>query len=179
MPAKFPLKKELYKLVRERAGLVDDILHNAVDHPLLPKMTGVDEKMQWAEFMFHSFNLKLSLGYGDELAQCFHKCLNWATERIVQVSSPAAELVLNNDIMGSHRAGAVTASGSGNMVEEVENSEAEAHGLVGDDTMEVDEDEDEDEEDEEEEPEAVEDDKKLWPVASPPSVSALVPTLPG
>lgn len=96
----------------------------------------------------------------------------------MQVSSPAAELVLNNDIMVSHRAGAVAASGSGDMVEEVETSEAEVHGLVEDTSMDVDEGE-EDEEEKEEEPEAVEDDDKLWPVASHPSVSALVPTLPG
>ena len=135
-------------------------------------MTGVDEEQRWAEFFFHSFNLRLSLGYNDELARCFHACLNWAAEPIGQVSSSAAELVLNNDIMGSPRAGAVAASEYGDIVEEVEASEAEVPELVGDDSMEVDEDTEGEKEEEEEEEEVEEDDDRLWPVSSHPLVNA-------
>jgi hypothetical protein len=166
-----------------RAKQLDGMFHKAVDHPLLPKMTGLDEEMKSAEFVFHSFNLKLSLGYGDELAQCFHACLNWATEPIGQVSSPAAELILNNDIMGPHRAGAVAASGSGDVVEEVEASETEVPELVEDGSMDVDEDieggeEEVDEDEEEEEAEQEEDDDRLWPVSSHPLVNSFVQVAP-
>jgi hypothetical protein len=167
-----------------RAKQLDGTFHNAVAHPLLPKMTGLDEEVQWAEFMFHSFNLRLSLGYDDKLARCFHSCLNWATEPIGQVSSPAAELILNNDIMGPHRAGAVAASGSGDVVEEVEASETEVPELVEDGPMDVDEDieggevEVDEEEEEEDEEEEEEDDDRLWPVSSHPLVSSFVRVAP-
>jgi hypothetical protein len=134
-------------------------------------MTGLDEEVQCAEYLFHSFILELPLGYNNELVRSFGTCLRWAAEPVGQVMSPAAALILNNDIMGPH--GAVAASGSGDMVEEVEASETEVHGLVEDDSMEVDEDEDEEEE---EETEPVEDDDKLWPVDSRPSVSVLCPS---
>jgi hypothetical protein len=152
-----------------RAKQLDGIFQNAVDRPSMPKMTGVDEEQRWAEFFFHSFNLRLSLGYDDELSRCFHACLNWAAEPIGRVSSPAAGLILNNDIMGNHGAGAVAASGSGDMVKHVEAREADSMDMDEGDE----EGDEEEEEEEEEEPEPVEDDNKLWPVPSPPSVSVL------
>jgi hypothetical protein len=159
------------------------ILHNAIDHPLLPTMTGLDEEVQWAEYLFHSFILELPLGYNDELVKSFGTCLRWAAEPAGQGMSPATGPILNNHIRSMHRAGAVAASGSGDMVEEVEASEAEVPELVEDASMEVDEDTDEDEdeddedEDENEEEEYVEEEDldRLWPVVSRPLVSAPSP----
>jgi hypothetical protein len=172
MPAHFDLKKELCSKVKEQVKQVDIILNSAVDHPLLPPMTGLDEEVRWAEYLFHSFILELPLAYEDELVRCYTACLRWAAEPIAQVASSTAGSVFNNHIMGSHRAGAIAATGSGDMGEQVEVNNAEVPELVEDDSMEVDEDvgEEEDEEDGEEEEEE-EDDDRLWPVSGHPLVS--------
>jgi hypothetical protein len=176
MPAHFDLKKELCSKVKEQVKQVDIILNSAIDHPLLPPMTGLDEEVRWAEYLFHSFILELPLGYEDELVRSFTACLRWAAEPIAQVASSTAGSLFNNHIMGSHRAGAIAATESGHMGEQVEASNTEVPELVEDDSMEVDEDvgeeEDEDEEEgEEEEEEEEEDDDRLWPVSSHPLVS--------
>jgi hypothetical protein len=145
-------------------------------------MTGLDEEVQWAEYLFHSFILELPLGYNDELVRSFGTCLRWAAEPVGQVMSPAATLILNNDNMGPH--GADAASGSGDVVEEVEASETEVPELVEDGPMDVDEDleggevEVDEDEDEEQEEEEEEDDDRLWPVSSHPLVSSFVQVAP-
>jgi hypothetical protein len=131
----------------------------------------MDEEAKYAEYLFYAFIFVLPLGYNDELFRCFHACLRWAAEPVVRVRSPAADLILNNYAMSGHRAGAVAASGSGDMVEHVEDREVELPGVVEADSMDMDEGDEEEVEEEEEEP--VEDDNKLWPVPSRPSVSVL------